>query len=100
MGSRSKRKHIKKEVLEAKDHDKKITRENMYIFLALASLSLNSQFGFGKDRMKKFVTRFINQLSCVRSNLLSGPDLIEWCKEHEILEHISDEMTRGDENLN
>lgn len=64
--------------------------------LILASVTLRDEFGFGKDRLARFIERFNYKAECLGDDLVEWQDLIEQMQEECGLEFS---IRRNDKNV-
>lgn len=73
------------------------TRSNvMATVLMMAVVTLRDEFGFGTERIKRYITRFNNKTSCLREGYVYWKELQETIREETgILIPLPAEFTEG-----
>jgi len=72
-------------------------RNTMATVLMMACVTLRDEYGFGPDRMKRFVQRFNNKTECLVGNFVSWTDLQQTIEEETGLHlPLPEEFTRRD----
>lgn len=72
-------------------------RNTIATVLLMACVTLRDEYGFGPDRMKRFVQRFNNKTECLVGNFVSWTDLQQTIEEETGLHlPLPEEFTRRD----
>lgn len=73
---------------EYQEHVDKIRRDTIALCIELTAsvscLALNNEFGFGKKRLDRYMTRYDAEMGCINYGSLSKQDVDEWCEKKKI----------------
>lgn len=70
---------IKKDELE--DFERRVKERTVDTICLMSAVTLRDEFGFGKDRLNRFVERFKNKTECLGDDYITWADMIEQMKE-------------------
>lgn len=63
------------------DFENRVKAQTIDTICLLSAVTLRDEFGFGKERLKRFVERFNEKADCIGSDYVNWTDMIEQMKE-------------------
>lgn len=63
------------------DFENRVKAQTIDTICLLSAVTLRDEFGFGKERLKRFVERFNEKADCIGSDYVNWSDMIEQMKE-------------------
>lgn len=64
-----------------KEFEERVKNNTIDTICLLSAATLRDEFGFGKERLKRFVERFNEKSDCICENYVTWNDMIEQMKE-------------------
>jgi hypothetical protein len=67
----------KQKVYESKLKD---TESTLKLAIGCMALSLNNEYGFGRKRTNRLISRMTKDMICIAEDHITKEDMFEWCR--------------------